>query len=190
MKILSKYKDYYDYLQGVYGVDEKIVLDRRDFSKPYISDGSVVTVFIGDMAVDVLKTLDGEFICGEKLLDYKVEKDRYDRFNSPKDTIKIEFYSDNSYWTGIKIQYRFVHTEAYKHNRTDLKCPIYCKGSNYPPLAEMNIGSVLTPHAIWVLLSNYLVKNDEVENIMNDKDKVYSHGFDDTSFRNTNNRLK
>ena len=27
MKIISKYKDYYDYLQGIYGVDEKLILD-------------------------------------------------------------------------------------------------------------------------------------------------------------------
>ena len=29
MKILGKYKDYYDYLQGIYGVDPLLVLDRR-----------------------------------------------------------------------------------------------------------------------------------------------------------------
>jgi hypothetical protein len=27
MKIISKIKDYYDYLQGIYGIDEKLVLD-------------------------------------------------------------------------------------------------------------------------------------------------------------------
>jgi hypothetical protein len=30
MKIISKYKDYYDYLQGVLGQDELVVYDRRD----------------------------------------------------------------------------------------------------------------------------------------------------------------
>ena len=29
MKILGKYKDYYDYLQGVYGVDPLLTFDRR-----------------------------------------------------------------------------------------------------------------------------------------------------------------
>jgi hypothetical protein len=29
MKIISKYKDYYDYLTGIYGIDDKIILDRR-----------------------------------------------------------------------------------------------------------------------------------------------------------------
>lgn len=30
MKIISKYKDYYDYLQGVNGIDEKVCYDRRN----------------------------------------------------------------------------------------------------------------------------------------------------------------
>jgi hypothetical protein len=36
MKILSKHKDYYDYLQGIYGIDEKMVYDRRsdNLAKP------------------------------------------------------------------------------------------------------------------------------------------------------------
>lgn len=42
MKLISKYKDYYDYLQGIYGIDEKIVYDRRAkfLSRPdlYIKD--------------------------------------------------------------------------------------------------------------------------------------------------------
>jgi hypothetical protein len=29
MKIISNFKDYYDYLQGVYGMDEKIIYNRR-----------------------------------------------------------------------------------------------------------------------------------------------------------------
>lgn len=29
MKIISKHKDYYDYLQGIYGIDELMVYDRR-----------------------------------------------------------------------------------------------------------------------------------------------------------------
>lgn len=35
MKILSSYKDYYDYLVGIYGEDPILVLDRREHSQPY-----------------------------------------------------------------------------------------------------------------------------------------------------------
>lgn len=34
MKILSAYKDYYDYLTGIYGEDPLLVLDRRDHKQP------------------------------------------------------------------------------------------------------------------------------------------------------------
>jgi hypothetical protein len=30
MKIISKHKDYYDYFQGIYGVDKMKILDRGD----------------------------------------------------------------------------------------------------------------------------------------------------------------
>lgn len=30
MRIITKIKDYYDYLQGVYGIDDKVIYDRRD----------------------------------------------------------------------------------------------------------------------------------------------------------------
>ena len=36
MKIISKHKDYYDYLQGIYGVDELITLDRSKIKPPPI----------------------------------------------------------------------------------------------------------------------------------------------------------
>ena len=32
MKIISKYKDYYDYLQGIWGMDEKLTLDRTEYT--------------------------------------------------------------------------------------------------------------------------------------------------------------
>jgi len=41
MKIISKYKDYYDYLQGIYGVDNMKVLDRRS-DNPYTKLETIV----------------------------------------------------------------------------------------------------------------------------------------------------
>ena len=43
MKIISKHKDYYDYLQGIYGIDEIMVYDRRTknlIRETYLSSGS------------------------------------------------------------------------------------------------------------------------------------------------------
>lgn len=30
MKIIDRYKDYYDYLSGIYGIDELVIFDRRE----------------------------------------------------------------------------------------------------------------------------------------------------------------
>lgn len=49
MKIISKFKDYYDYLQGIYGVYPKLVLDKREFNPiQYFESFSVKHLFIGD----------------------------------------------------------------------------------------------------------------------------------------------
>lgn len=43
MKIICKIKDYYDYLSGIYGIDEQIVYDRRSyilFEHPMFIKGS------------------------------------------------------------------------------------------------------------------------------------------------------
>ena len=37
MKIISKYKDVYDYLTGIYGEDPLLILDRREFDINRIS---------------------------------------------------------------------------------------------------------------------------------------------------------
>ena len=56
MKIISKFKDYYDYLQGVYGVDDKLIIDRTKYT-PLSYKPSVKTkhsLYIGNLQVDVL----------------------------------------------------------------------------------------------------------------------------------------
>jgi len=49
MKLLTKHKDYYDYLQGIYGIDEKIIYDRRakHLEKPsnFLSDNYLEYTF-------------------------------------------------------------------------------------------------------------------------------------------------
>src|SRR5690606_33063676 len=53
MKILSRFKDYYDHLVGTFGEDPKLVLDRTKFTpKPYTSqEGEILTFYIGNYKV-------------------------------------------------------------------------------------------------------------------------------------------
>jgi len=54
MKIISKYKDYYDFLQGTFGIDEKLILDRTKFHKIELSDYDKITLVIGDLVIEGL----------------------------------------------------------------------------------------------------------------------------------------
>lgn len=75
MKIISKYKDYYDYLQGAYGIDDKVVLDRRTNSQPLISPYkpsehgkySLLTFYICDRVYYVVLDYDGVCYSGNDL---------------------------------------------------------------------------------------------------------------------------
>lgn len=94
MKILSKYKDYYDYLTGIYGEDPLIVLDRRNYKQPdwtfnhrhgYINEpiSTKYTLFIGGWLVDFIH-YDNQFYYGEDVLnipDLKLKENYYLGFN-------------------------------------------------------------------------------------------------------------
>ncbi len=73
MKIISKFKDYYDYLVGVYGIDEKLILDRTEFypTSRFVSpNDSKVTFFICGYQVDGLYR-DGRFYYGGDLAQFE-----------------------------------------------------------------------------------------------------------------------
>ena len=52
MKIISKYKDYYDYLSGIYGEDPLKVLDRREVDP---SDNIRTIVFCDKIYIKEIK---------------------------------------------------------------------------------------------------------------------------------------
>jgi hypothetical protein len=96
MKIISSYKDYYDYLQGIYGVDDKLILNRQEetprtfdindysvmgeFTRKikgipqyeYYSDFQVVRFSIADYLVEGM-TYQGRILFGEELEFLSVE---------------------------------------------------------------------------------------------------------------------
>jgi hypothetical protein len=88
MKILSKYKDYYDYLQGIWGMDEKLVLDRTDYTPTpdYTSNYpitspivSLIRFYICDMVVEGVyyqkKAWEqGEFLFGADIAEVLKDK--------------------------------------------------------------------------------------------------------------------
>ena len=111
MKIISPYKDYYDYLIGVYGEDPLIILDRRNHQQPtwrfnhrhgYINEpiSTKYTLFIGGWLVDFIH-YGNQFYYGEDVLnipDLKLKENYYLGFNE-------NIYSNelkNDFWVFIQ----------------------------------------------------------------------------------------
>lgn len=212
MKIISKYKDYYDYLQGVYGVDEKIVLDRRTDNivrrhKLYfgIYEFEFVGICINDKLYSgVYENETDSFWFGEDLRKFENKKSYFsihNIFSSKKDSM-ICIYNDH--------QNFILNTQPIDCNLNSIyDCPIllitdyenlkYARydrlkiSSNsvytYPILKEFNFASVLNPKEIYLEIYSWLSKKiTEKENKRNTKidnnQKIESKGFDPkTSFR-------
>src|ERR1019366_5578082 len=99
MKIISKYKDYYDYLQGVYGVDEKIIYERIDgkksLYKPVFTPNKLETfVFAICGYIYVVNIYNGKFYFGQ---DVKIiMKVRYEGTNYESWYFKNDNYDKKS----------------------------------------------------------------------------------------------
>lgn len=98
MKVLSKYKDYYDYLVGIYGMDEKLILDRRECDiineytlNPRTPEHNIINIAIGGWLYSGLVT-PKDIVWGDNLKNYingfnakympKYLTDDYKRYNS------------------------------------------------------------------------------------------------------------
>lgn len=188
MKIISKYKDYYDYLQGLYGIDEKIVLDRRTVSpieKLEFKSKTKVYVYLCGMVYE--GWYDGKrFYWGEEL--YEVgEKRKYFKWssdNSDKREVEVK--------VGESIFDRYyIATVPYKdkHKYNDKKeYPIlvsFAKNvepGNNVPLKTIEFHRVLPAEKIFMELTNWLSqKITEKENYTDtrtEEQKIESRGFD------------
>lgn len=186
MKIISKFKDYYDYLQGIYGVDEKLILDRRKFIKPnkFTSNFDKVTLFICDYQIEGIY-LNNEWLYGDEIAPYALPPKKY--------YYGIEY---KSYW--------FIHNSEKPHNphkvlkyskllnlspNDNFKFPILIQIDEElrfnPILKDYSIHKVFSPEQMWIMLSNWLSKPKDILNNQTDKEKIIAAGFDlRTSFRN------
>ena len=192
MKIISKYKDYYDYLQGIYGVDERLVLDRRKSDHQTYHSNGVYHFLVGALVVEVLY-VDGKFYCGEsdiiKLGGTKIVKS------------DGTFYHRVPYQSYNKKEIALMNINPYprdekKYSKFDelAICEIYyafgqLEAVPYPRLEQYGIQKALNPHDAWLSLSEWLgtqiSKREPEVPVGDDKVRIVSAGFDlKTSFRN------
>ena len=190
MKIISKYKDYYDYLQGIYGIDNKLILDRRDFDPiPKDRCNEKVQLIIGDKIVEGYH-YNNEYYFGQK---------RLDELNEITKSKKVDKWYKEKGITHWILDVRLnCNIRDFKNDTDFAICeytvPKYRKNVNggvqykYPKLSDYNISHILDPHSIWLILNEYLsrkvTEQEPIVPVGDDKVRLISAGFDPkTSFR-------
>lgn len=191
MKIISKYKDYYDYLKGIYGEDPKLILDRRDFS--YFTDSGfdyIVTMAVCD------KLIQGLYCAKEKRMIWGKELDNY--MEPVDDSGWIKGYTHRmigreNKWTDYQNRY-LINTIRDCNLNTEYDCPILIVdrrnkiNTRFSRLSDMDFHKVYTAEQLWILLSEWLGRRitdkEPTVPIGDDSIRIQSHGFDlKTSFR-------
>lgn len=210
MKIISKYKDYYDFLSGIYGEDPKLILDRRDFGVNFLPtscDFKVILYITGYVVEGVCK--DGKFYYGEDL--YKIQSNvpeysnKYMRWNNEDNDDYISVEINNSLGKKELISVMVKQVKDKCNYNIYLECPILIQcnaiqsGSvsipnrsirfiKYPELNKLELGSYLLPEKIYQMILDWLSaqvdrKLNKVVELTNEQ-KIENKGFDKkTSFR-------
>lgn len=191
MKIIGN-KDYYDYLSGIYGIDQRIVLDRSK-SETYNPIGdTVLTFYVCGRKIQGLY-LNNEYYYGEKLSQIGEEMDsnsweyRWKKYKGKTYIVKKNDLNNTKFVIESEPQF-----DDENYNKKE-NCPILLRGYlneiyRYPLLRNYNFGSILAPETIYQwLIEWFSEQNNEKENIstpLTDIEKLQAKGFDKiTSFR-------
>ena len=131
MKIISKYKDYYDYLVGTYGIDPVMVYDRRfDYCERYFEFPSdalkEMKVYIAGK-IYVIQIYKGEFYhTPQELMDlhFKMKKDGLDVYISR--TYGHRWWKDRNKPPGLEFFQREFDEDNHKDTNINfiLRTPI------------------------------------------------------------------
>lgn len=200
MYIVDKHKDFYDYYSHLYGIDKKVVFDRR-LSKR-LSEQSFISLFVHlstrtpvnkkskrYVVLEVGTTqylfkLHNFEVKEEKVLDYDIEIIRVFRENKHLFKKPITIMSADpayvwSYRKGRRYLFDSSFDEAIQKTYNKVSLPI---------LAATKLTTLLDPEKIWIELQTYIssLDNDvDTSTPMTDVEKAINHGFDKkTSFRN------
>jgi len=195
MKIISKYKDYYDYLSGIWGVDEKIVLERKnEFILHPSEDLSVSTFIIGGNLIQIY--FNGySYYFGEELKQFD-QSTKYRKKNGYY-LIPIGYLEgrQNSVYISDGIK------EGFEYLNEKYKSPIIYRTDNwhynnilekdftiFPVLLSSPLPKFIDATDTYRMISDYLsrqlTKKLEIIPPQSDIQKLENKGFDKkTSFR-------
>lgn len=197
MKIISKYKDYYDYLSGVWGEDPKLILERtKEFiwDSPSTKSKHVLTFVIGGNMIQLYYSGENYYF-GKDLKQF----DTSNKWNNKEGHYRINIgYEDErqNYMyaaNGVKSGYEFLND---KYN-----CPVlytytiwHCSDitkedfSTYPLLSSTPVTKFVDATDVYRWIQEYLARKVDQsqarQDNLSDVQRLVNKGFDKvTSFR-------
>lgn len=187
MKILSKYKDYYDWCVGKFGMDEKMVLDRTKNYYPNTrkyEDQSIVNEY----------TL---AICGElfyiifyKGKAYHTQEELFELndYFYKHDRSKILFRKRHrwykQYWDSGTLDWFMLEKNGKTDANDKYNIPTLLKiGRNDWQgilLSEFQVGKYISPEEMFQTVYSWISskKDISIPNKQTNKEKILSHGLD------------
>lgn len=199
MKILSKYKDYYDYYQGVFGMDESKTYDRRKVTE-------LRNILGYDAEMDAKQERIFTFaICG---IEYSVRYFRGKFYHTVEELSELdELVKDASGVDGWRRSSYGINTVGWNSNNTDfirefnerngiptdinrkIREPIlftskdrgYTEEYSVPLLSTFDFHRVIDAKTIYIEIETFLgwlVDNPPLPDTQTNVGKIEGHGFD------------
>ena len=212
MLIIDKNKDYYDYNSHVYGVDNKVVYDRR--GSTVLTDKTILELsigeylyrrnFIGVECFFIIEIAETQYLFIIKNIDV-VDKNISKVVAFPEVSGNISLYhifkegrnifGNNITFIPVSIAMNFFVNRgscSSRYNLNSFNEAIQRKKDNLkiinPIFRETCIPSMIDSFDVWKQLSNFISSKNNEKNVnvaMADVEKAVNHGFDKkTSFRN------
>lgn len=185
MFIISKFKDYYDYLTNTYGIDEKKVLDRRKSYEPsdyqyynYLQSDTFVLYFCGTFYRRFKLSFFNSKI--EKLHRFQYDYKQYnvDKFDK-------KYFFDDHVWIKLKNIKNVVNNYPYYISTNVPKSNDSYGFVELPNLGKLNVNEIISPKDAFLQIQEYIsYKEPEIINDPTNMDRFVGKGFDKkTSFR-------
>lgn len=208
MKIISPFKDYYDYLMGIYGVDEKVVYERVCQSNSR-SNWTKTGLYKVDSHLDCYGKYEPTIyylaICGRIYISiehqgkfyfgiegYKQLKG-YKCVSEALDEESYLGYEKGDYWYNKFDNNGIIDQAPTDINEKD-NCPVillnrykrreFSSQFKNVRLSDFGINQIISPHDMYIMISNFLSREKPIEDKRTNVEKIVGHGFDKkTSFR-------
>lgn len=208
MRILSNFKDYYDYIAGRYGIDQSIIYERvgETRSSQYDETWSKTGIYKPNF---VLYPYDPKFFPAPLMPDYSTEKrdQVYSYFIAICGILYCVYRHNGKFYYGDEVmqvipkqiykskwrKYAF-ETKHYNNSefhltKTDFNnkenCPVLLLNENRTVamaknirLADFGIGSCLPADKAYLQISQFITREKPIKDNRTNIEKILGHGFD------------